>query len=126
MTPLQEIIAIFRDQLAARGSKFLLIYTEENPIAETLDCRVTSNSNREGVRAIMSFLMRPTPEALDLIAQALQDTALSGVDVLPMAIETAAAEGAFAEAAKVLFDELRGHLTIAGWEQPTPNESSRS
>lgn len=122
MTKLQNIVADFRDQLAAHGSKFLLVYTEENSITDTLDCRVTSNSDRAGICAIMRFLMRPTPEALALIAQALKDTALASTDILPDAIEIAAKEGLFTESADVLFTRLRGLLTIAGWENATPNE----
>jgi hypothetical protein len=126
MTKLQEIVARFRDELAAHRSRFLLVYTEENVIGGTVDCRATSNSDRTGVRAIMSFLMRSTPEAIALLARALEEAALSGADVSPAAIRLAAAEGAFSEAAITLFDKLRGLLTIAGWEQPTPNESSPS
>ncbi len=122
MTKLQRIVADFRDQLATHGSRFLLVYTEENSITETLDCRVTSNSDRAGVCAIMRFLMRPTPEALALIAQALKDTALASADILPDAIEIAAKEGVFKESADTLFTQLRGLLTIAGWENATPNE----
>lgn len=126
MKTLAQAIAEFRQTLSDHQSRFLLVYTEKNMIAETLDCHVTSNSDQAGVRAIMSFLMRPSPETIALAAKALEDVARASAGLLPGAIEEATAAGVFTDAAKVLFEKMRGTYTITGWENREPKKSEVS
>lgn len=122
MTTLERLVAEFRDVLADHKSKFLLIYTEENPLTNTIDCRATSNSDQAGIRAIMNFFMQPTPETIAILAKALEDTARASAGVLPGAVDQAAKDNVFLVGATELFRAIRGSFTIKGWESKTPNE----
>lgn len=123
MTKLEETVAMFRQTLSNCGSSFLLIYTEESSLTQTLDCRITANIKQEGVRAIMNFLMRPTHEAVALTELALESSARAACGISESVIEQAAQEGAFRTAAVSLLDQLRKHYTVAGWDQPQDNST---
>ena len=123
MTQLEKTVAEVRAKLARTGAKFLLIYTDTNHLTQRVDTRMTSNSSPEGVRAILSYIIRPTQGATALLAQALVDTAKASAGSTLEVIDKAAAELAFSEAAKVVFEKLRPHLTIVGWEEEKPQPS---
>lgn len=126
MTKLEEIVAEFRNKLSDCGSKFLLVYTEDNLVTEKQDCRITSNSSQQGVRAILTFLLRPTDEAITVIQRALEDVARASGGILPSAINEAIEAGTFHTAAGALFEQIRTRLTLVGWEQLTPSDVKAS
>jgi hypothetical protein len=123
MTELDKTVAELRAKLARAGSRFLLVYTDKNHLKQTIDTRVTSNSSPEGVRAILTYIIRPTQEATALLAKTLIDVAKASAGVTPESIDKAVAELAFSEAAKVVFEKLRPLLTIVGWENEKPQPS---
>ena len=124
MTELDNAVLELRQKLAAAGAKFLLIYTTANPITDKIDTRITSNSDKGGVRAILTYILRPTKAALGLFAQALESSARAALGASVEAIDAAKDGGAFTTAAAALFESARPQLTIVGWDeetQPSPN-----
>lgn len=120
MINLEEVINQFRAGLAKQDVTFLLVYSYKNLIADTYDTKIASNSSQQGVRAILSAILRPTAKATAMIAQALEDCARASVGILPEAIDRAQSAGTFVGAATALFEQLRPYFTIAGWEREMP------
>jgi hypothetical protein len=123
MNKLDQIVAEYRQKLADAGAAFLLVYSTKNVITDTYDTRITSNSSQIGIRAILASIMRPTPRAIELLARELEAGARASLGMESAVIDKAVSEGAFSNAAKVLFEQLRPHFTIAGWEQPKAAQS---
>jgi hypothetical protein len=126
MTDLDRAIAAFRDTLTDHQVTFLLVYSVQNPLTQTIDTRITSNSNQLGIRAIMACICRPTREALILLSCALYDTARAACNTTADSIDKAAREGTFEEGAEIILEKLRGFWTIAGWERPDSENSGAS
>jgi hypothetical protein len=116
MTDLDKTVAELRTKLARAGARFPLIYSDKNHLTQMIDTKITSNSSPEGVRAILTYILRPTKEATALLTQALVDTAKAAVGGTPEAIDKAIEELAFLEGAKALLERMRPHFTIVGWE----------
>lgn len=116
---IEQLVVEYKDKLDKAGATFLLVYAYKNPISDQNVCQIVSNSGKEGIRAILHAILQPTKTGLELIAQALTSSAMAAVGVLPAALIEAQAAGAFATAARNLFEALRPHWTIKGWEKET-------
>lgn len=116
MNNVETIVARFREEMQIADSKFFLAYTVVNPLNDEVGVKLTSNSSQEGIRAILSAILRPTGKALDLLAQEIAGSARAGMDLKEAEITQLLAEGRFREGAKVLFEQLRMLYTIVGWE----------
>lgn len=116
MNNVETIVARFREEMQIAGSKFFLAYTVVDPLNDEVGVKLTSNSSQEGIRAILSAILRPTGKALDLLARELAGSARAGMDFEEKEIIQALATGSFHAGAKLLFEQLRMLYTIVGWE----------
>lgn len=116
MSAIDTTIRELRAKLAREGATFLIIYAEPNPLTNTVDTKITSNSSRSGVQAILTYILRPTSAALARLAAELEAGARAGAGMTPEALDKVRDDGAFLAAAKLLFEGLRPLLTIVGWE----------
>lgn len=116
MTKIDEIVARFRNELDAAGSKFFMAYTVPSLHQDEVSVKLTSNSSREGIQAILAAFLRPTKAAVDLLAKELAGSARAGMDLKEDEIVGLVASGKFTDGAKLLFEQLRMLYTIAGWE----------
>jgi len=123
MSQLDETVHKLRAELAKNGATFLLIYAVPNILTNNIDAKITSNSSRQGMQAILTYILRPTSAALTHVATELEASARASVGMTPELLDKIRDDGAFLAAAKVLFEELRPLLTIVGWdvEQPQPS-----
>lgn len=116
MNQVEKIVAEARDKLTAAGSRFFMAYTVHNPLSGEPAVKLTSNSTREGISAILSAFLRLTPHGLKCLAAELANGARAAVGMAAKDIDGIAAQGNFLGAARVLFEALRPYFTIAGWE----------
>jgi len=123
MNQLDETVKELREKLAKAGATFLLVYAAPNVLTDTVDTRITSNSSQQGVRAILNYILRPTGEALKLLAHGFEQSARAAVGIGNAALDQARDEQAFATAAKSMFEAIRPHMTVVGWdtEQTKPS-----
>jgi len=125
MTKLEETVAEFRQKLADQGATFFIVYSVKNLLTDNIDTRISSNSTQFGIRAILGAILRPTEQAIKLVAHALE----AGARAVAMgraatdAIDQVRDSGAFITAAKILFEQLRPFYTIMGWETEKPQQS---
>ena len=124
MTLLQRDVAEFRERLTDRGATFLLVYSVPDLIKDEVNVQITSNSSQFGIRAILSAIWVPTEAAVKILANALLETAQASLGTSIKVLDQAEREGAFLDAARVLFNKLRGSYTIKGWEQENPGVGS--
>jgi len=125
MNQVEQIVAEFRAKLANAGSHFFMAYTIVEPVSGEQVVMLTSNSNREGIQAILSAILRPTERALELIeAETCACTRAAVVgNMTEDGINNMLTEGTFKRAAVLFFEQLRPFFTIAGWEKPTPGSN---
>ena len=124
MINLDQVIAEFRNKLADHNVTFLLVYSVQNPLTETIDTRITSNSNQLGIRAILACIWRPTEQAVNFLARALKDIAYASRDTTVQALDDADAKGVFQDSARIVLEGMRGSYSVAGWETPIPNSDA--
>jgi hypothetical protein len=117
MNRIEQIVAEARDKLTAAGSRFFMAYTIPHPmnLGETA-VKLTSNSTREGISAILSAFLRLTPAGVQVMASELFSGARAAVGMAENEIVELATGGSFLGAARMLFEILRPHFTILGWE----------
>jgi hypothetical protein len=113
---IEDLIAEYKEKLDEAGATFLLVYAYKTLVAQQDVCQISSNSSKEGIRAILHAILMPTREGLALLERALYSSASAATNTLQMAIDAAQRTGAFADAAKNLFEQLRPYWTIRGWE----------
>lgn len=123
MSDIDNTVRELRTKLAQQGVTFLLVYAAPNPLTNTVDTKITSNSSRQGVQAILTYILRPTKDALARLATELEAGARAGAGMTPEALDKVRDDGAFLAAAKLLFEGLRPLLTIVGWEAEQPQPS---
>jgi hypothetical protein len=124
---IEALIAEYREKLDKAGATFLLVYAYKQPgsglvaadgktPADRNVCQISSNSSKEGIRAILHAILIPTKETVELMAKAFHTTAVAAIDVTTGALDTAHHSGVFHDAARGLLNHLRPHWTIKGWE----------
>ena len=121
---IEDLVDEYKSKLSAAGAKMLLVYAYKSVITDENICKISSNADKQGIRAILHAILMPTKEAIDLIAKAMYETATSAAGVLQVAIDKTRDSGAFSEVAKNLFEMLRPHWTIKGWENDKPQTPS--
>jgi NAD/NADP transhydrogenase alpha subunit len=126
MTKLDETIAEFRQKLTDQGVTFFIVYSVKNFLTDNIDTRISSNSTQFGIRAILGAILRPTEQAIELVAHELEAGARAAAagKATTDAIDKAKDDGAFLAAAKILFEQLRPFYTIMGWETEKPQQQS--
>jgi hypothetical protein len=128
---IEALIAEYREKLDKAGATFLLVYAykrtsgilvtpNKETVAEQDVCQISSNSSKEGIRAILHAILTPTKETVELMARAFHTTAVAAIDVTKGALDAAHRAGVFREAALGLLNHMRPHWTIKGWEADKP------
>jgi hypothetical protein len=116
----EQLVIEYKDKLDKAGATFLLVYAYKNPISDQNVCQISSNSSKEGIRAILHAILMPTKETVDLMTKAFFDLAVSTIGITETAIAGAHCAGVFHEAARSLLAQMRPHWTIKGWENGKP------
>jgi len=113
---IEALVIEYKEKLDKAGATFLLVYAYKTLVAQQDVCQISSNSGKEGIRAILHAILEPTKAGLSVIAQAFHGVAIASIDVAKTALDRAHEDGVFHDAAKTLLDRLRPHWTIKGWE----------
>jgi hypothetical protein len=128
---IEKLVAEYKEKLDKAGATFLLVYAykqlggvllspNQTTVASKDVCQISSNSSKEGIRAILHAILTPTKETVDLMAKAFHTTVVAAVGVTETALTAANKAGVFHEAARNLLDHMRPHWTIKGWENDKP------
>lgn len=117
---IEDLVDEYKNKLSAAGAKIFLVYAYKEFLTDADVCKISSNADRQGIRAILHAILQPTKEGIALIAQALYASASASTNVLQVAIDKAQTDGTFLTAAKNLFEHLRPYWTIKGWEEDKP------
>jgi hypothetical protein len=121
---IEDLVDEYKNKLSAAGAKIFLVYAYKEPFTDENVCKISSNADKQGIRAILHAILMPTKEALALVAQALYASASASTSTMQSAIDKAQTDGAFLTAAKSLFEHLRPYWTIKGWENDKPQTPS--
>jgi hypothetical protein len=121
---IEKLINEYKEKLHAAGAAFLVVYAYKHPLTGANICQISSDSSKQGIRAILHSILEPTREARNLLARAFHDTANAACGTLRAAIDKAAGEGAFTKTADNLFEMLRPYWTIKGWEKDETQKPS--
>lgn len=117
MTPeIQKLINEFKAKLQEANIAMLLVYAWKDPITNQDRCQIASDAGQQGIRAILHAILRLTDEGTLVLARAFEDVARAASGVHTAALDKAAKAGAFLQSAKGVFQSLRPHWTIDGWE----------
>jgi hypothetical protein len=117
---LDEILKEVRRLCDEARVSYIIIAGEKQIVSGRHITQLASNSSMEGVRGVVSSVVRLRPEGVALLAKALEDVARASVGV--QQIDNIAAAGTFSEAAKNVVAALQPHFTLVGWEKPEAEE----
>lgn len=117
MTPeIQKLINEFKAKLQEANIAMLLVYAWKDPLTNQDRCQIASDAGQQGIRAILHAILRLTAEGERVLAKAFEEVARAASGVHVGALDKAAKAGAFLQSARGVFQALRQHWTIDGWE----------
>lgn len=105
----EQVIARLRKEMAGAGITFFMVYCFPDVVADTFYTKVTSNSTREGITAILSTILQPTDAAVQLLVAAFARQAQALASQTDVQLDT--------DAARHLLEELCKRFTLHGWEK---------
>ncbi len=114
---IEALIAKYRRELHAAGCSFFTVYAYKDEIEDKNECKITSNASQQGVRAILHAILQPTEEAVAMITKTLYEISASSCGQTRDFVDAEARSGTFHTVAVKLFEALRPHWTIKGWEK---------
>jgi hypothetical protein len=116
MTKADQLVAQFREEMSKLNSRCLIVFSDRDSITNEAVVKVTSNSTRRGVQMILASLLQPTKRAIEVLARELGLSAAAGAGMSKEDATQLALLPEFVRGAHALFEELRPHYTITGWD----------